>query len=286
MSEKSEETIKCRSCGNPVSFHRRTCHVCESDIGFPNVRQAEREEPQLRDRYASAQASAKARGITKQLKGFEASFAQSKAVLARSSKQVIELIGSDNMLIATFAKQVRQGARLAENNSWDRGRESAESAVHPQYSDEIHYAVLSLTSLGAPYYGNCHIVLTSELIEKRTSLFEENPFLFMNRHQVIAGVRIPEGYRAVWSNRGMLAVAKLHSKIESTTTDANYQNILISGDGPEVDFIEAHIYGAIHAKTFSKITFFGQQSAVDKALLKAHRRKIKELGIEISEEAA
>lgn len=285
MSEKLEEEVICKNCGNPVSFHRRTCHVCESDIGFPNVRQAAQEEPKLRERYTSAKASAVSRGVKEQLEKFETSVTQSKAVLARSLKQFIGLIESENKLYTSFGKQVRENARLAENNSWDKGRTSVDAAVYPNYSEEIIYSMLSYTNLGLPYYGNCHIVLISEFIEKRSSLFEENPFRFMNRHHVITGTQIPEGYRAVWENRGMLAVAKLNSKITSTTTEANYQDILISGDGEEADFIEVHIYGAIHAKVFSKITIVGKQTTVDIALLNAHRRKIKECGIEISETA-
>ena len=283
MPPPEEELVTCSSCGNPVPFHRRTCHVCEQDMGFPNVRRAETEEPQLKKRYDTGVSSAAARGVEKILQEFESSVSCSEAVIARRLGQVLELIHSDNLLYTSFSKQLSQNARIAENNASDQIRESVDSAINPLYSQEIVHSVISITGQGVPYYGNCHIVFKSEYIEKRASLFEENPIRFLNRHGHIAGRPIPKGYRATWKNRGILAVAKLHGKVELTTTNADFQNLLISGTEEETDFIEVHIYGAIHAKTFERISIFGKLSTVERALLNAHREKIKALGINLIE---
>ncbi len=285
MTEELEKETKCDVCGNNVSFHRRTCHVCEADIGFPNIRQAVLEDSQLNDRYISAIASANARNVIDLVNNFEGKATKSKAVIARNLPQMIGLIDSDNALLTTFGQQIGQGARLAEHNQWDKGRASTEALIHPLYHEDIHYAALSLTDKGLPYYGNCHIVLKSELIEKRASVFEENPFIFMAKHQVIAGTSIPKGYRAVWSKRGKLAVAKLYSKIDKSTKEKDFQSILISFDSDgTADCIEVHIFGSIHAKAFSKLTICGQMSGMDHALLNAYRSKIDTFGIVLEED--
>ncbi|MEW8454448.1 MAG: hypothetical protein AB2710_00030 [Candidatus Thiodiazotropha sp.] len=281
-----DETNKCSFCGNLAPFHKRTCPICETDLGFPNVRKAESEEKELRTRYESAKTSAKARGISIALDDFEVALSKSVAVLARSVKQMIDLINNENLLHTTFAKQVRANARLAEDNRWDSSRDSVESALHPIYHDEIVYSVLSLSNIGASYYGNCHIVLKTEYIEKRASLFQENPFIFFERYQVIIGKSIPKGFRANWKNRSLLAVAKLHSEINITTKEDEYPGILMNNSGEDTDYIEVHIYGSIHAIAFKIITLTGTLSPAERALLNASSSKFEELNIDVVDEAA
>lgn len=284
MTQSSVNLTECSECGATIIFHKRMCHACAQDVGFPNVRQAIIEEPQLQKRYDSAIASADLRGVREQLNNFEKCIENANAVIAIPFNKVVEIVSSTNSLYTTFANNISSGARIAEDNKWDRGRTSAESLIHPMYYEEISYSALSLTDLGLPRYGNCHITLNPKFIEKRTSVFDENVFLFMERHHVIAGSEIPKGFRATWQKKGKLAVAKLHSKIEKDTEQKDFQNILISdGDKDSGDFIEAHIYGSIHASSFNKVRVTGDMNPAQKALFNAHKPTIEALGIVLQE---
>lgn len=287
MSEAvAEAIVECSECGAPVSFHERTCYVCESDVGFPNVRQAETEKTDLQIRYDSAKATAATRGVSGQLDDFEKAIADTKAVLVCPVNKIIEMFQSENALYTTFGKQVRGGARIAEHNVWDKGRDAAESSLYPRYWEEIRFAALSLTSLGLKYYGKCHAELKTGVIHKRATVFEENPFKFMQRHHVIAGAEVPKGYKAVWKDRAMLAVSKLHSEISEKTKADDFQNILISNDdNADGDFIEVHVYGSIHSKAFIKVSIVENLTAREKIMIDACSDIIKNHGVELSEES-
>src|SRR5690348_18038801 len=76
----------CTKCGAEVPNNKRECAVCNTDAGFPNVRVARgvHEANALAARYNDAIASAEARGVSTELKAFEASVETSKAIMNRS----------------------------------------------------------------------------------------------------------------------------------------------------------------------------------------------------------
>lgn len=244
----SGDTVKCASCENEVPFHARSCPVCQNDVGFPNVRAAENEETELENRYFEALASAKSGGSEDAVGRFDTALNSSNAVICRSLKSIIGFLQSENELYTSFYKQIGQSSRVAEYNQWDRGRESVDGILFPLYRDNIIFAALSLSDYGVSYYGNCHLVLSPEVIAHRSSAFEENPFLFCKRHGVIAGQPVPTGFRSTWENRHMLGVAKLQHNIDSSTSDDDFPGILISENSGEPDFVEIHVYGQFTAK--------------------------------------
>jgi hypothetical protein len=190
----------CSDCGTEVPPHVERCHVCGADVGFPNVRAADnpKEVAALAARLGDARTAAKARGSLAVLDDFGIAVTQSYAVLARSVGDLDAFVKSDRALYVSFHSQVRAGLRSPEDNDWDAGRMAAESTVHPNYNEKINYAALSLDGLGVSWWGEYSIVLKSAHIVHRTSVFEENPFLFCERHRVIAGRRPPLGFRASW----------------------------------------------------------------------------------------
>jgi hypothetical protein len=246
--------MTCQACGAPILPHEDRCHVCGADVGFPNIRAAElpTEQAALASRVSSAQVSATARGILPVLEDFVHAVAtMSRAVLARSLGQLDAFIKSENLLYVSFHNQVRAGSRIPEDDHWDRGRTAAESTVHPIYHEKINYAALSLDGFGVQWWGKYSILLKEVHIARRTSVFEENPFLFCERHRIIAGRPTPPGYRASWNHRGKLAMAKLVEKLSRTTRPEDYPAILLSQGTSKgnADFIECHIYGPTVARS-------------------------------------
>lgn len=249
--------MDCARCGRPPLEHERYCAACASDVGFPNVRFASRsdEKVALLDRAAMAREAARSDGSITVLEDFAEAVNGATVVMVRHLVDLQRVLKHDNQLFVTFHRQLASGQRLPEENAWDPARDAVESTINPLYYRDIQYAALSLNGLGATAYGGYHITLRGSLIEHRTTLFEESPFHFCRRHQVIAGQPIPLGYRATWSDRSELAVAKLKQKISVSTEKEDFAAVLCD-DGPttgDVECIEAHIYGPIHRSTIAHV---------------------------------
>lgn len=264
-----------KGCGQ-VPRYRRTCDSCEAFVGFPNVRYALREDEDLEKRYQYAFALAKVQKTESQLKSFDKALTTSNAVMVRKASDVIHTLSSGPGLWSTFGKQLRADMRVAEDNIWDENRGAVEAIIHPQFHEEIRYAGLSLDDLGVtdPAYGECHMLLRPKSIEDRASVFEENTFVFMDRHKVVAGQNMPKGYRAAWINRHKLGVSKLSTRITQSAQSTEFSSILRSGIDKSADFIEVHIYGSISSKTIEKITVIETAiSDYEKTMLIAHAKK-------------
>src|SRR5204863_83084 len=125
---------------------------------------------------------------------------------------------SDSPYFISFHSQVRDHSLIARSNGWDEQRISAENTVNPIYYVDLQFAALSLDDRGLTYYGSYCVTLKEAVIEMRSSVFEENPFLFNPKHQVYSGKQPPLGYRASWTRRCALAEAKLGHLITSNTS--------------------------------------------------------------------
>ncbi len=100
--------MKCKACGTDITPSSRFCPGCNTDVGFPNVRMAERSEEReaLAARLASAEVSSKASGCGEVLKRFGEAVVSSKVVIARSLALVHDLLKSEHFLYVSFYKQV------------------------------------------------------------------------------------------------------------------------------------------------------------------------------------
>ena len=210
----------------------------------------------LDTRVADARVSASAKGSIQALNAFGIAVNESRAVLSRSFGDLDAIMSSGSKLMQAYHPAVRSGLRTPQNNGWDDIRETNDSRINPHFYAELHYAALSLNDEGIPHYGDYAISLETSFISDRTTVFEENPALFNIKHPMSKDRMVPLGYRATWDMRSKLAIAKLQFKIVPTTTADSFPDILLektvnpSGDS---DFIEVHIYGKLHARTFQHV---------------------------------
>ncbi len=269
-------------CDAVVPAHLRHCPVCGRDNGCPNVRAAElkTETEALHARLRAAEVSAEARNCLDILNKFGLAVLGSKAVIARSFGVLDTIVMSDNVALVSFHQQVASGSRMPENNAWDQGRAAAESTILPNFYDQISFAALSLDGRGVTSFGEYSIVLKEEATALRASVFEENPFLFNQRHRVIAGQLPPPGYRASWSQRHILAKAKLQPLLNASTTPDQFAGILITQASPpeNADFIEVHIFGGIPRLAIERVIGPIPKSVADRVLLKRVERRLHEVG--------
>ncbi len=275
--------MNCPNCQEKVPDSARHCPACEHDVGFPNVRVAESAEEQnaLSSRLDNARVSTKARNCHDVLEDFGNAVLQSKAVICRTIGLVQTLASDENQLYPSFYQQVRGQARLPEDNKWDRGRPSVDGTLFPHYHEEIRCAALSIDHRGLwSTYGQCAMILKEPMICHRATVFEENPFLFCERHKVVAGTRPPPGFRALWIERNKLAMAKLHSRLKPDTHRDEYSTIIMEegGNGND-DFIEVHIYGSINRSAIERVIVPATKKRADLVIVKSLRKKLRDINI-------
>lgn len=233
-------------------------------------------------RIQEGESDAAERNCLPELKQFETAVAESKAVMTRHLAYLDNLVRGTGLL-GRYHTMVRAGLRTPEPNHYDATRTSVEAAIHPNYHEEIHYAALSLNGLGATWYGDCHLQLKDDTIQERSSVFEENPFRLAERLSIPLGGKIPSGYRAVWDERQLLAIAKLHSKITPKIASTRFADILLDNAGAATDFIEVHIFGSLHLRSFECVIAKTPKNKADKIILRSLCLKLRKFGIDTKE---
>ncbi len=272
--------MKCLNCHEEIPEHVRFCVVCGADAGFPNVRAALRKEEvsTLELRVKEAEENAALRGYESILKEFYGAVAQSSVLINRSLGKINEFLSSDSQLFATFYQAVGCEARIPENNEWDKIRQAVDSLLFPYYAEHIRFGSLSIDRTGISGYGDYCIVLKEMAIRDRATVFEENSTMFIKRHRIVPGDKLPFGYRAPWMKRGSLAVAKLGKRLTPMTTWSDFSGLLANSDATDSDFIEVHIYGPIHRRAIEHLSGPEPRQREDKVILKSVLRKLKEIG--------
>lgn len=272
----------CSNCKNRIPGHVRSCPFCQNDVGFPNIRAADAAEERaaLAVRLEAAKVSTRARDCENVLIDFGKAVKGSKAIICRSLSVVQRLISNENEMYISFYRQVDSDARLPEANTWDRGRSAVDSTLFPLYHSEIVFGAVGLGAPANNKYGEYAMILKEEMISNRATVFEENSFVFCHsKHKIVAGDPVPAGYRAVWHERDVLAMAKLHSRLDASTKEAQFPQILwTSKDELTEDFIEVHIFGQIHRAAIERVVGPQPKSHADKVIWKSLSRKLKEIG--------
>jgi hypothetical protein len=144
----------------------------------------------------------------------------------------------------------------------------AEDLLFPGYKDQILFAALSLDGVGVTDYGSCSMVLKNLAINERATVFEENCLDFSRRRKLGFGKPVPPGFRAVWQERDLLGCAKLSDRLDSSTPEKSFPAILKSGK----DFVEVHIYGALHRGSLERIVLARPPKGFDKSLFSEIKR--------------
>lgn len=175
----------------------------------PNVQTAKQEQTVLEQRYANTCQEARQRHAEKKLREFEKKVQGSYAIINVGFSVLYNLARGK-----IYQNYYQRLEKLPEK--YDEDRELVEIKLFQRARYQIRYAALSLGGIGLAKYGEFCLYLNEELIRDRTSLLEENSFNFFKRHPIQPKTPMLQGYRAIWQDRGKLAVAKLGKKIQPT----------------------------------------------------------------------
>jgi len=200
---------------------------------------------------------------------------RSRVVISRDSSEVYRLACGDDQLYATYYSLLDAGFRVPTDPKWDTFRAIADTRIFPYYQRQVRFGALTLDEVGLARYGDCHLILKSHMVDFRTTAFTENTAVFVEKN----GIDIPPGHRAVWAQRGRLAVAKLAAALTATTAAADLPRILkSSGATPDDDsFVEAHVYGSISIRTVEQVSISPRGNRAVR--LSALKEKLKKLGV-------
>ena len=206
----------------------------------------------------------------------------SHAVIARYATEVFSLAANDKTLYASFYELVQAGARLPAEGFWDKVRAVVDEKLFPYYKQHMRFAALSLDGQGLSHYGDCFFMLKDNMIAHRATVFEENSVVYMQRLKLTITDPLPAGFRAIWQDRGRLAVVKLADALALVTTAGDFPALLMSnGTKPEDDqFLEVHIYGSITIHSVAEVSMKKSCSTVRH---KALREKLNKYGIPLKQ---
>ena len=117
-------------------------------------------------------------------------------------------------------------------------------------------------------------------------MFEENSAVFFERARK-RGEEPPQfaGYRAIWPERALLAVAKHADKLAVDCQSDQYSTILMrsgTDSGEDDVFVEVHIYGPVSRRTLDEVTFRSTSGTVP-SLLKDIRDRLAAVGVKVRE---
>jgi hypothetical protein len=241
--------IKCTDCGFENPLVNEKCSCCGMFLGFPNVNDCSQKEEleALEKRYKETVEYAAKKGHEKKRIEFEEAVKQSVAVINVDLHYLQLLMLGRKILYSTYQLQIDGEMRELAPTEFDKERLGIEGTLFGSYGKNIRYAALSMDGTGLTSYGGFTLILSDIAVKKRATLLEENSFNFIKHHKILAGGKIPRGYRSVWKDRNKLAVAKLMKKIVLTKKE-NYANIVRdnTGDRQTDEFIEIHIFGKLN----------------------------------------
>ena len=150
--------------------------------------------------------------------------------------------------------EVGHGRRV-HPDKFNIGRIAFEHNVNPNYSESINFGYLDANDLDLPGYGPIKVRFRSDAVSKRTTFLESNAYYFCHKHGVVDPTLMPVGYRSVWSERHLLAEAKLGEKVRKGMSHADLHWLLLHEANPSdpEDFLEAHIFGDLHISAIESI---------------------------------
>jgi len=141
---------------------------------------------------------------------------------------------------------------LEKDDPLSRYRRIADEVLFSGNQSKMRFGVLSLDGGGLSKYGSCSLVLRDNMIERRTSFFQEDSALFLHEH----GFQLPPGYRATWQDRGKLCIAKLAADIIRKRPSVDQFSSLLLRErltSTDDEFVEAQLWGPITIRTVERV---------------------------------
>lgn len=255
-----DSTVTCPHCGTNVVELVRHCPTCQKDLGFPNVRSAmgPGEVEALSQRFEAARGAAGRRGVQAEFDSLASEVAsKSHVVMAVPALFARTFLSDPRKLYVGYEKLVGSGSRQPSSVQDDGDRRSVGGRLFGSFAEEIRYGVLSLDGTSLGNYGMVFMQLRDVAVAQRVSFLQENSYLFVEAHSILARGDLPKGYRSGWNDRGKLAAVKLEPMLAAGSSVADWAcQIVCQGASRSDDkCIEAHVFGSFDANAVESVAF-------------------------------
>lgn len=238
-------SVQCSVCGRNVHSWDEVCSSCNNTLDPPpNVRMAEDVKANLEARYARVRRTLP-----------QARLDELEDLALRDGRVVV------NMRYTALREMLESGS-VRYGNYWcdfiteritDRNREfvarrmEVDAHLFGVQCKEIRCGQLSHDRTGASFYGRFAVTLKTELIDRRTSLLEDNPF----------NVPVPslrDLLRATWSSRQQLVAVRYGPAAAARPTEPVKSVVAVVGsDRTGQSFVEANVWGSFTSAAFEGI---------------------------------
>jgi len=276
-------TIRCKVCGADVHPYEYSCVRCMSAHDFPNVRKARtaREREALRIRAIKSRRAAKKAGASVELSRLLDMLTDATIAFNRDLAVLFDWCHRPDQMFKGWLEQVSNGRRIFPDEFND-ARVAFEHNVNPNFSKEINFCYLDTGTQNLTEYGPYKVKFHSKAVGHRVAFLETNAYYFCRQHKVVVPSDIPAGRRATWNDRGLLVEAKLGGVLRQGMSDADLGKLLLRERFQEdpADFIEAHVYGALHLSAIETISG-PPPSADDEAMWQSVRAKLRTVGAKL-----
>lgn len=291
-TEHGAAEARCSNCGGEVPLNATQCPDCGEFVGFPNVRYASAsgEITALDSRAARAYRELEASGQAELGRKFETTVTSgSKAALCRTLHAMLLMTASEEDFCVPYYTLVEVGMRKARGDALSRLRPIVDEAYFPGYYRNIRFAALTIDDRGLRSYGPCTLILRSDLIAKRSSVFDGNTLIRLLREDPPLSklTALPPGHRAPWPQRGKLALSAFGGELTSGSTPESFPHMLLkaSTDTADDEFIEVHIWGSITPRAVESVELPSSGTRADQLMVRAIRERLADLGIDVKPDA-
>lgn len=265
------------------------CPHCGKQSLIPNTWAAKQPAnvARLEERFRAAVRLARIRGCKRIFRDLKAKLARSRAVISRRIHDVERLSYSDRECYASYYQLLNAQLRLPDGDEWDSFRRSADEALFPGYREHIRFAAITLDDVGVHNYGDWSLVLRTNMIQHRTSTFEENSLVFARENRItIAEAELAMiGHRASWNDRAKLGMAKLVDFVTPRMEEIEFPSLVIrqGRTSGEDRFVEAHIFGPLTIHSVEKVVLTKHRDTrrlASKSRLLAIRKSLQAVNVE------
>ncbi|MBK6976111.1 MAG: hypothetical protein IPH28_02500 [Cytophagaceae bacterium] len=273
--------IDCPTCKYENSLVVQNCVSCGTFLGYPNVNDAKRPEEfdSLRSRYDEVSLKITSDAHKNKIKDFEDAIkTDARAVVNIDLDYLETFIVTKNNLYSSYGRATAGETRAYAKSEFDKQRNGVEGFLFGSYADNIRYATLSLDKSGLKSYADYSLSLKDIAIAQRATVLEENSYIIVQKYFD----KIPNGYKATWQNKHLLAVVKCAGEIikKNKTT---FAEILLksTGDRKTDDFIEVHIFGPFNKESVESVKGSSiLTESLDKLKLAKIKNHLTSLGID------
>ena len=180
--------LYCQRCDFQHSqLNLTTCQSCGNDLGPPNVNEISTQDEfdALQTRYDKAKQTLNDDGNQAILSEFEDFVLKEvNAVLNVSFDAICSCFVDNGSAYKSYYRLLENGDRIIADLINDKRRNTVDSILWGSHKRNMIFAALSADNIGLRSYGNCCVVLNENSIKYRTSLLEENSFVFVKKHNV------------------------------------------------------------------------------------------------------